>query len=133
MRRPGSGTYPTSPRRSSVIIARNDSSTCPTADRASPIAIDWLNGDKTTPSDRFQLLDYYYHTHTQVRKMQYSPYSTTRHRHRHRHPREDPRKDLGVSGESARMSVSVSWNVALYRGATMSYWIYSVLRNYDIN
>jgi len=28
-------------------------------------------------------------------------------RHRHRHPREGPRKDVGVSGESATMSVSV--------------------------
>ena len=36
-------------------------------------------------------------------------------RHRHRHPRQDPRKNVGVSGESASMSVSVpaSWNASL--------------------
>jgi len=40
--------------------------------------------------------------------------SRTPTRHRHRHPREDPRKDVRVSGESARMSVSVlaSWNAS---------------------
>ena len=30
-----------------------------------------------------------------------------------RFPRGDPRVDVGVSGESARMSASVSWNAAL--------------------
>ena len=42
-------------------------------------------------------------------------------RRRHRHPREDPRKDVGVSGESARMSLSVSvlWNAGLMLLAVM--------------
>ena len=43
---------------------------------------------------------------------------------RHRHTREDPRheiarvgrNDVGVSGESVSVTMSVSWNAALYRG-----------------
>ena len=48
-----------------------------------------------------------------------------RHRHRHRHPREDPRKDVGVSDESARiladsLSVGVGVDVGVVECGLMS-------------